>query len=89
MTTRSIPTRQWHSCDNEPLPTGWEALDEPFSAFPYGHERMVPDTHAAQRDILDRMHHDGCGGRAGRAELLTGVDNVSRRLIAADRTFVV
>jgi hypothetical protein len=26
------------------------------------------------RDIIDRMRHDGCGGRAGRAELLTGVE---------------
>jgi hypothetical protein len=25
------------------------------------------------------MRHDGCGGRAGRAELLTSVDNVSSR----------
>ena len=30
------------------------------------------------RDILDRMRHDGCGGRAGRAELLTGIDGSSR-----------
>jgi hypothetical protein len=26
------------------------------------------------RAILDRMRHDGCGGRAGKAELLTGID---------------
>jgi hypothetical protein len=25
------------------------------------------------------MHHDGCGGRVGRAELLTGIDGVSSR----------
>jgi hypothetical protein len=30
------------------------------------------------RDIIDRMRHDGCGGRAGRAELLTGIDGSSR-----------
>ncbi len=29
------------------------------------------------RVLLSRMRHDGCGGRAGRAELLTGTDGVS------------
>jgi hypothetical protein len=78
MTTRSIPKRHWHSYDNEPLPIGREALDEPFSAFPSwfmwvtcercGDERMVLDMHAPQRDILDPMRHDGCAGRGGRAD---------------------
>jgi hypothetical protein len=31
------------------------------------------------RVLLSRMRHDGCGGRAGRAELLTGIDGVSSR----------
>ena len=31
------------------------------------------------RDILDKMRHDGCGGEAGRAELLTGVEAASSR----------
>ena len=31
------------------------------------------------RTILDRMRHDGCGGRAGRAELITGVEAASGR----------
>ena len=76
------------------MPTGAEALDEPFNAFPswflritcarYGQERMVNQVHAAQsdlplRDILDRMRHDGCGGRAGKAELLSGIESVSGR----------
>jgi hypothetical protein len=25
------------------------------------------------RDIVARMRHDGCGGRAGKVELLTGI----------------
>ena len=29
------------------------------------------------REILARMRHDGCGGLAGKAELLTGIDGVS------------
>ena len=31
------------------------------------------------REILDRMRHDGCGGRAGKAGLLTGIEGVSSR----------
>jgi hypothetical protein len=37
---------------------------------------VVPADHLRPlliRDILWRMRHDGCGGRAGKAELLTGV----------------
>jgi hypothetical protein len=76
------------------LPSGQEALDEPFRAFPSwflrvtcercGKERMFSETHAAQgemliRDILARMRHDGCGGRPGRVELVTSVDGASSR----------
>jgi hypothetical protein len=31
------------------------------------------------RDIIKRMRHDGCGGRPGRVELLTGVEGASSR----------
>jgi hypothetical protein len=31
------------------------------------------------RTILDKMRHDGCGGRAGRVELLTGIEGASSR----------
>ena len=45
---------------------------------------MVNEAHTAHRDlpirtILNRMRHDGCGGRAGRVELLTGIEGVSSR----------
>lgn len=45
---------------------------------------MVNECHAkfrdrTLRDILAKMRHDGCGGLAGKAELLTGVDGVSSR----------
>jgi hypothetical protein len=45
---------------------------------------MVNEAHMAQgelliRDIIGRMRHDGCGGRAGRAELLTGIEGASSR----------
>jgi hypothetical protein len=31
------------------------------------------------RVLIGRMRHDGCGGRAGRLEVLTGIDGVSSR----------
>jgi hypothetical protein len=31
------------------------------------------------RNIIDRMRHDGCGGRAGKVELLTGIEGASSR----------
>jgi hypothetical protein len=49
-----------------------------------GKDRMISETHMALgdmpiRDLLHWMRHDGCGGRAGRAELLTGIEGVSPR----------
>ena len=94
MTTRPIPKRHWRSYGTEPLPTGTEALDEPFRAFPSwflritcdrcGKDRMVNESHApwrgrSLRDIRARARHDGCGGRAGKAELLTGIEGASCR----------
>ena len=40
---------------------------------------MVNQVHSAQaymaiRTILDRMRHEGCGGRAGKAELVSGIE---------------
>ena len=45
---------------------------------------MFNEVHSAQRamlirDMLDKMWHDGCGGRAGKAELITGIEGVSSR----------
>ena len=28
---------------------------------------------------IKRMRHDGCGGRAGRAELITGIEGITSR----------
>jgi hypothetical protein len=94
MTTRPIPTRHWRSYGSDPLPTGTEALDEPFRAVPSwfmrvtcdrcGQQRMFSATHSAQgdtliRDIIARMRHDCCGGMAGKVELLTGIEGASSR----------
>ena len=73
---------------HRPIADRPEALDEPFGAFPSwflriecdrcGKVRMIAETHArwqdrSLRDIIARMRHDGCGGRAWKAELLTGI----------------
>jgi hypothetical protein len=29
--------------------------------------------------LFDRVRHDGCGGRAGKVELLTGIESASSR----------
>jgi hypothetical protein len=34
MPARLVPRRHWRSYGDHPLPTGKEALDEPFRAFP-------------------------------------------------------
>jgi hypothetical protein len=49
-----------------------------------GKDRMLSETHAPQRDmlirdIIKRMRHDGCGGRPGKVELLTGIEGASSR----------
>jgi hypothetical protein len=46
------------------------------------HERLVirctpPWKDRTLREILQRARHDGGGGSAGRAELLTGIEGVS------------
>jgi hypothetical protein len=94
MAPRPIPRRHWFSYGTDPLPTGAEALDEPFSAFPSwflriecdrcGKVQMVNEAHIKWgampiRNIIARMPHDRCGGRAGKAELLTGIEGVSSR----------
>jgi hypothetical protein len=81
VTVRPIPRRHWRSYGDEPLPTGTEALDEPFRAFPSwflritcdrcGKDRMLSETHFQRgdmliRDIIARGRHDGCAARQGR-----------------------
>ena len=103
MTARPISKLHWRAHGNDPLPAGADALEEPFNAFPSwflriecdrcGKAQMVNQAHSAQaymaiRTILDRMRHDGCGGRAGKAELITGIEGVSsgpvRRILLRD-----
>jgi hypothetical protein len=91
-TARPIPERHWRSYGDDKLPTPAEALDEPFNAFPSwfmriecdrcGKVRMVNETHRPQRamlirDIIAKMRHDGCGGRVGKVELITGIEGAS------------
>jgi hypothetical protein len=81
MTVRAIPARHWRSYGDDKLPTGAEAMGEPFAAFPSwfiriecdccGKVQMLNETYMRRRDmlirdIIARMRHDGCGGRAGK-----------------------
>ena len=94
VTAPPVPAPHWRSYGDDPLPSGREALDEPFAAFPSwfmritcdrcGKDRMLNEAHARQRDmpirdIIAKMRHDGCGGRPGRVELLTGIEGASNR----------
>jgi hypothetical protein len=94
MPTGKPPPRHWLSFGTDPLPTGGEAMDEPFAAFPSWYlrvtcdrcrkVRIINETHTPQRnlpigEILKRMRHDGCVGLAAKAELLTGIMGVSSR----------
>ena len=73
----------WRNYGNDPLPTPAGAMHEPFAAFPSwlmrircdrcGKDRFLVETHLDRwdlllRDIIKRMRHDGCGGRAGKVE---------------------
>jgi hypothetical protein len=82
------PQRHWRSYGTDPLPSPAEALAEPFRAFPSWFLRIECDREAHMkhgdmriRTILDRMRHDGCGGRAGKAELLTDIEGTSSRAV--------
>ena len=55
------PARYWRSYGTDRCPTGKEAMDEPFSAFPSwylrvicdrcGKDRIFVETHFARRDL--------------------------------------
>ena len=94
MAGRKPPERYWRSYGDDPLPAGAEAMHEPFAAFPSwlmrircdrcGKDRFLVETHFDRRDmllrdIIKRMRHDACGGRAGKVELLTGIEGVTSR----------
>ena len=64
MPARPVPRRHWRSYGNDPLPSGIEALDEPFAAFPSwflriecdrcGKVQMIAETHMAHGEMLIR-----------------------------------
>jgi hypothetical protein len=70
--SRAPPRRHWRSYGNDPLPSGAEALDEPFAAFPSwfmritcercGKAQMVNKAHSAQSYMAIRGRR-ATGGR--------------------------
>jgi hypothetical protein len=85
------PQRHWRSYGTEPLAHGQEALQQPMRAFPSWFlkmtcDHMLNEAHMSEhqrgmalRVPISRMRHDGCGGRPGRVELLTGIEGASSR----------
>jgi hypothetical protein len=81
VTVRPIPARHWRSYGDDKLPTGAEALAEPFAAFPSwfrriecdrcGKTQMVNEMHTPRgamliRGIIARMRHEGWVAGQGR-----------------------
>jgi hypothetical protein len=57
------PRRHWRSYGNDPLPTGAEALDEPFAAFPSWFLRVTCDPPRHTRRLSDKIliaFHQAC-----------------------------
>jgi hypothetical protein len=52
------PQRHWRSYGNDPLPTGAEALDEPFRAFPSWFLRIECDR-CGKVSMLNEAHTTG------------------------------
>jgi hypothetical protein len=82
MNDRPVPTRHWRSYGDDLLPTGREARDEPFRAFPSwfmritcdrcGKGRMLSEADTRPADmrlsyIIAQMRHDRLR-RPGKAE---------------------
>ena len=62
------------------MPPQWASISTPSGCV----STMVNEAHArwrdrSLRDIIARMRHDGCGGLAGKAELVTGIEGASGR----------
>ena len=60
-----------------PLPRAFPSWFLRIECDRCGKTTMLNEAHTGQRRA--RMRHDGCGGGAGKVELLTGVDGVSSR----------
>jgi hypothetical protein len=84
--------RIWGAYGDDPLPAPAVALERPLWAFPSWflriecercgkvqliNESHMPRRHLPLRTIIDRMRHDGCGGKPAKVELLTGVESAS------------
>src|SRR5215471_5543434 len=58
MPASPIPTRHWRSYGGAPLPSGTEALDEPFRAFPSRFLRIKCDR-CGKTTVLTEVHTKG------------------------------
>jgi hypothetical protein len=60
MTARPVPRRHWRSYGDDTLPTGAEALDEPFAAFPSWFMGITSD-----RRGQEMVYRGGCVAELG------------------------
>ena len=58
VTARPVPARHWRSYGDDPLPTGQEALGEPFRAFPSWFMRITCDR-CGKVPMLNEAHTTG------------------------------
>jgi hypothetical protein len=58
MTVRPAPARHWLSYGDDPLPTGRDALDQPFRAFPSWFMRITCDR-CGKVTLLNEAHTTG------------------------------
>ena len=61
MTARPVPARHWRCYGNDPLPSGREALEEPFRAFPSWFMRITCDRCGKDR-MLNEAYTPQCDG---------------------------
>ena len=55
ITRARIPVRHWRTYGNDPLPSGTEAMDEPFAAFPLWFMRVTCER-CGQERMFNEMH---------------------------------
>lgn len=75
---RTRPVRLWRSHGDDALPAPAKALDQPFAASPSWFHR-IEDVRCGKVAVHNEPHAawHGCGGPPRKAELPTGVEDVS------------
>ena len=70
---------RWRCSDRMPPGARGCYCNELWAAQPGDQRRVHRRPSMVLRILLSLLRHEGCGGRAGRAELITGIEGVSSR----------